>query len=279
MEGLLTAVKTTTGDSNSFLSPATEDSAHSSSSEPELQIDATSLDHILAVLKSKPDDIHLSYVLAALDPAKKKSAPKTFDIRVPSPNTAQVLNVLVSITIPDHWESIQGPRNGNSKLRGMLLRCFSSVPGLSCLVTQLRSLIMGSRSGSQKAKGSSDSIRFREILSIISALLEPKDFILRLYADINVLYSNETQKQLAWREVITLLAASKVLLTAAEALMLIKDVDDINKSSWLGEGTHYASWLGANICHMVMKPDLNNQAWSKAVASLTGRALSIGYTG
>ncbi|KAF7157174.1 hypothetical protein CNMCM6106_002256 [Aspergillus hiratsukae] len=280
----LTTVKLTTRDSRSMLSPAAEENSldglqsRRTGSEAQLDNNSTSSDYILAVLKSKPDQENIAQVLAVLDPSNKKVSPPDFDIRVPSAKTTQILNVLVNVTIPDHWEYLKETKGEASKLRGMILRCLSSVAGLSCLVTQLRSLITAARAAPQNAEGSSNPIRLAEILSVISALLKPTDFVLRLYDDVDALYTNETQKQLAWKEIIALLAASKVLPAAAEALSLMKDLEGLAKLSWLGEGTQYASWLGANICHVVSKINPNNDAGLKSVALLTARSLSIGYT-
>ncbi|GFF55840.1 DNA replication checkpoint protein tel2 [Aspergillus udagawae] len=280
----LTTVKVLTRDSRSILSSAAEENSddglqsRQTGSEAESDNNSTSSDYILAVLKSKPGHDNIAQVLAILDPSNKKDRPPDFDIRVPSAKTTQILNVLVNITIPDHWEYVKETKGQASKLRGMLLRCFSSVAGLSCLVTQLRSLITAARAGPQNAEGSSNHIRLAEILSVISALLKPTDFVLRLYNGIDALYTNETQKQLAWKEIIALLGASKLLPAAAEALSLIKDLDGLEKISWLGEGTQYASWLGVNICHIVSRINPNDDAGLKAVALLTARSLSIGYT-
>ncbi|OOF99498.1 hypothetical protein ASPCADRAFT_138021 [Aspergillus carbonarius ITEM 5010] len=289
MDGLLTAVKTVKHGHQPALSPAGERSYLTTTSDgrearpkADLPGDATSSDHILAVLKSKPDQDELAHVLVILDPSNKSTAPDGFDIRVPRPVTAQILNALVSITIPDHWDSLdarsRGSKSGNKKLRAALLRCLSSVAGISCLVAQLRSLITACRSSAQHAKSSGHNIQIRDILAVISALLEPSDFVFRLHADIESLYSNTTQKQVAWRELLSLIAASRVLSTAAEALTLVSELDGLTTISWIGNGSNYASWMGANICHMASKIALDNEEAWKAVALLAGRSLSLGYT-
>jgi telomere length regulation protein len=281
----LTTVNITTRDSRSILSPAAEGNSLDglqnlqTGSAAKLDNNSTSSDYILAALKSKPDQDTIAHVLSILDPSNKKALPPDFDIRVPSAKTTQILNVLVNVTIPDHWEYLKEKKSEVTQLRGMFLRCFSSVAGLSCLVTQLRSLITAARAAHQNAEGSSNGIRLAEILSVVSALLKPTDFVLRLYNDIDALYTNETQKQLAWKELIALLGASKLLPAAAEALSLIKDLEGLAKLSWLGEGTQYASWLGSNICQIVSRINPTNDAGLKAVALLTARSLSIGYTG
>ncbi|KAI9926433.1 telomere binding protein [Aspergillus wentii] len=282
MDGLLTEVKTVTRDSRPALDTAASSRDHGLEGRRELDTDTTSSGRILGMLKSKPDRSQLFDTLTILDPSNKEISPKDFDIQVPGPTTAQVLQILVSTTIPDHWNSLnvksEGHKSKDTKLRAALLRCLSSVAGLSSLVAQLRSLIAASRSSSQQAKGSGSLLLVKDTLAVLSALLQPKNFLFRLYTDISATYNNETQKQITWKELVALVAASRVLLTAAEAFTLIKDLNDLNTISWVGEGHHYASWLGGNICHMASKIDLNDQGGWKAVASLTGRSLSLGYT-
>ncbi|PYH94178.1 hypothetical protein BO71DRAFT_450216 [Aspergillus ellipticus CBS 707.79] len=289
MDGLLTAIKTANHDQQPVLSTAAEELHRETASSKrdirpnaELHGDATSSEHILAVLKSQPDQDELTRVLAILDPSNKTIASKDFDIRVPRPVTAQILNALVTITIPDHWDSLgtrsKTSKSGNKKLRAALLRCLSSVAGISCLVAQLRSLIAACRSSAQHAKSSGHNIQIRDILAAIAALLKPNDFAFRLHAEIERLYSNTAQKQVAWRELLSLIAASRVLSTAAEALTLVTELDGLASISWVGDGAKYSAWIGGNICHMASKiaPD-NEEAW-KALALLTGRSLSLGYT-
>lgn len=244
--------------------------------------DSGSPAQILSTLKSNPRREELSAAMFALDPFNKRSQASSIDIRVPSPVSAQLLNALVTITIPDHWDSINAidrTGTGDTKLRGALLRCLSSVSGVNCLVTQLRSLIAQSRASSRQADASGSGLRIRHILEVVSALLEPIDLVWRLYNDIDAVYGNATQKQVAWKELVSQLATGRLLSISAEATSLAGESDLPNKISWVGTGAQYASWLGANISHMASKLSVGNEEQWKAVASLTGRALSLGYTG
>jgi telomere length regulation protein len=288
MDGLLTAVKTVSRNDQSSLvdtgdSHRPDFEAHTPKPQARPDTDPTSADYILEELKSKPDSDHLFQVLATLDPSSKEAATRQFDIRLPSPATAQILQVLVSTTIPDHWDSLKvkpkDAKSRNAKVRAALLRCLCSVAGVSSLVAQLRTLITAARSSAQHAEGSSHHLQARDILAVLSALLKPKDFLLRLYAGISSAYDNGTKVQVAWKEFISLIASSKVLSIAAEALTIDKESSDSPSVSWVGEGHSYATWLGQNICYMVSKTDPSNQERWKAIASLTSRALSLGYTG
>lgn len=289
MDGLITEIKTIRHDQDPGLTPREQkfNDAGSETKEPtptgESSPDISSPTHILSTLKSSPSQNELSQAIFALDPFRKSVSAATFDIRVPSPVSAQLINTLVCTTIPDHWESIgAGSKNSltsNKKLQAALLRCLSSVPGISCLVTQLRSLISQSRASSQQADASGSGIRIRNILEVISALLEPTDFLWRLYTDIGVAYSNGIQRQVSWKELTSQIAGGRVLSVSAEAVPLAGGSDIPAKTSWVGTGSQYASWLGTNIYHMASKLNVGDEEQWKALASLTGRALSLGYPG
>ena len=281
MDGLLTVVQTVKCDEQQPLGRKEDSLEQNPSATEPTESDPTSAHHILAVLKSKPDRDDLWQILATLDPSNNDSG-RHLDIRVPSPTTAQILQVLVSTTIPDHWDSLnvksKDAKSRNARTRAALLRCFSSVAGLSSLVAQLRTLIATSRSP-QQAEGSSTELQIKDILTALSSLLRPNNFLFRLYQDISGLYESETKRRVAWQELISLVAASRVLSNAAEALTIIKDPSDLASVSWVGEGVHYASWLSKGICHMVLNTESACPENYKAIGSLTSRALSLGYTG
>lgn len=96
MDGLLTAVKTVSRHEQPSLETADDSNKRDleiSAPQPQAKpdTDPTSTDHILGVLKSKPDRDQLFEILATIDPSSKESARKGFDIRLPSPTTAQIL--------------------------------------------------------------------------------------------------------------------------------------------------------------------------------------------
>ncbi|CAL5868119.1 uncharacterized protein PFLUO_LOCUS2343 [Penicillium psychrofluorescens] len=283
MDGLLTAVNTVKRDAVTPLVTSSE-SAHRQRSvhTSDLYSDHHDLssDEIINLLRSNPDREQLPAILAALDPFNKSSKAKDVDIRIPNPTTAQILQVLVSATIPDHWGSLDAKerKSKDSKTRAALLRCLSSVAGLGSIVAQVRSLTAAARGSVKEAQGSGSQLVIQDILTVLAALLEPEDFLSRLYADISVVYDHKTRQQAAWRELASLVAAGRILSTAAEALTLVDDSKPLSSISWVGNGSQYGLWLGGNVCHLVskLKPEDEN-AWGFA-AFLLGRALSLGYT-
>jgi len=282
MDGLLTAVKVVKRDTDSPLVASESQGHRDGPTRPVLDLDQDiSSQQAIDVLKSHPSREEISAVLAALDPFNASRKIQDLDIRVPGPTIAQILQLLVSTIVPAHWASLNAKdkRSNDTKIRAALLRCLSSVAGIGSLVAQLRSLIATARATAQQAEGSSSSIIIGDLLSVIAALLEPKDFLHRLYAETSSLYDNRTRQQVAWREFVSLVAAGKILSTAAEALAVSKETESPSSIAWVGDGPRYASWLGSNIAYMVSKLKADEEEDWSSVAFLTGRALSLGYSG
>ncbi|CAG8920115.1 unnamed protein product [Penicillium salamii] len=275
MEGLLTEVKTVKRDPDSFITPA----APAQVSTQHLDLDHLSSRHIIDLLKSNPDREQLSAILAWIDPFSKPKTPRDFDLRLASPTTAQILQLLVSTTIPTHWGLLDAKesKGKDSKSRAALLRCLSSVAGVGSLVAQLLTLISNARASAHQAQGSSSQLGIRELLAVLAAFLEPRDFLLRLASDISKIYDNKTKQQVAWRELVSLVAAGKTLSTAAEALTVL-DESPPSSISWVGTGSQYAVWVGRNVAHMAVKLSQDDENSWGSLALFTGRALSLGYT-
>lgn len=280
MEGLLTEIKTVKHDPTSFIAPATVTQHLEASTKHDLDLNHLSSRQIIDILKSDNDREQVSAILKFIDPYSKTKASKDFDLRLASPITAQILQVLVSTTIPTHWGWLDAKESNvkDSKARAALLRCLSSVAGIGSLVAQLRTLISNVRPSNQQARGSSNQLGIQAILTVLAALLEPKDFIFRLFSDIAKLYDSKTRQQVAWRELVSLVAAGRILSTAAEALAFLDETPGAS-ISWIGTGSQYALWLGRNVSYMAVKLNPNSESDWASLALLTGRALSLGYTG
>ncbi|KAJ5923508.1 hypothetical protein N7454_008753 [Penicillium verhagenii] len=282
MDGLLTAIKTVKQDSDHSLA-AVESRRHHSDAlvnptiDLELNEDLTP-NRIIDVLKSQPSSEQVSAVLAALDPFSKSKI-SGLDIRVAGSVSAQILQVLVSTTIPDHWTTVvgNGKKVKNTRIRAAFLRCLSSVAGISSLVARLRYLIASARASSRQTERSGSHAAIEDILSVLAALLEPKDFLFRLYGDTLSLYDNGTRQKVSWNELLSLVASGKIMSTAAEALTVASEIHS-SSIKWLGDGSRYASWLGSNISHFISKLDANDESGWSFIASLTERSLSLGYS-
>ncbi|KAJ5267510.1 hypothetical protein N7478_010318 [Penicillium angulare] len=279
MDGLLTAIKTVKQASGHSLTAVESNGPRHALTAPTLELNQDlTANQIIDVLKSQPSREEVSTVLTILDPYSK-SRTLDLDIRLPGPVSAQILQLLVSSVIPSHWASLvgDGKTTSNTKTRAALLRCLSSVAGIGSLVARLRSLIASVQASSQQTQGSNNQSAISDILSVFATLLEPTDFLYRTYDDILALNDKIAKQRVAWNEVVSLIASGKVVSTAAEALAVASDVPS-SPTHWLADGRQYAKWLGTNISHMISKLDVNGESGWLHVASLTERALSLGYS-
>lgn len=232
----------------------------------------------LDILKSQPEKPEVVAVLRFLDPTGPTEG--NLNITATGLTAAQILHVLVSVTIPDHWNnlsadnelSLEGkPLGAKHRARAALLRCLNSVPGIGSLLAQLRKLLAG-----QDGKGSTSQAVTKDLLTVLSSLLKPQGLLLHIYSDISKHAASPVQKQVMWKELISFLATGKILSTVAEASKTIDNFAN-SKLSWMAEGPAYASWLGGEISCMVIKFEPGDaEAW-KYLSSFVGRALSIGY--
>ncbi|KAJ5093516.1 hypothetical protein N7456_009377 [Penicillium angulare] len=279
MDGLLTAIKTVKQDSGHSLTAVESNGPRHTFTPPTLELDQDlTADQVIDVLKSQPSREEIYTVLALLDPYNK-SRTLSLDIRLPGPVSAQILQLLVSSVIPNHWASLvgDGKTTSSAKARAALLRCLSSVAGIGSLVARLRSLIASVQASSQQTQGSNNQSAISDLLSVFANLLEPTDFLYRTYGDILALNDKSARQRVAWNEVVSLIASGKIVSTAAEALAVASDIPS-SPTYWLADGRQYAKWLGTNISHMISKLDVNEQSGWPHIASLTERALSLGYS-
>ncbi|KAF3389275.1 DNA replication checkpoint protein tel2 [Penicillium rolfsii] len=279
MDSLLTAVKTINRESQYPLVAVETQTRNDASIESAVDLSQDiSSQQVVQILKSHLSNDELAVALAALDPFNKSREINDLDIRIPGPTTAQILQILVSTTIPNHWASLNGKDSTakDARCRAALLRCLSSIAGIGSLVAQLRTLIASSRAAAHKADGQNNHVMIRDLLSVLAVLLEPKDFLHRIYNDIVSLQGNRNRQQVAWKEFVSLVAAGKILSMAAEALTIANASELISSVCWIGDGPRYATWLGGNIAYLAskIKDDVNDWA---SIALLTGRALSLGY--
>lgn len=119
----------------------------------------------------------------------------------------------------------------------------------------------------------------RDLLYALSSILKPSAFLFHIYDDISKLVKSSAQRQIMWKELVSLLAAGKVLSASAEASHTLKDVNLSNSSQWVADGSLYTSWLGQMICHMATKLRVDDtEAW-KSLSQITERSLGLGYSG
>lgn len=275
MGDFLTAVKTVTlrQKPQSEDPLLTEIRPSKSASKPLIQAERLAInspEDVLETLRSRPDTDALEDVLIYLS---RRQSCHGFNIRVPSPASAKIMNELISTTIPDFWESING-------LQDLLLETLRSVAGVCALVARLRLLVTQHKPTQQTVQSASATKPILDLISILSKLLKPDDTAYRMFTDIQKLVENQTKRDLLWKEYLSSVASGRIISAVAQAEDVTKVAEGIEERSWLSDGPRYSGWVGRNVAYMVRQAaNPLDKPVVKAAALLFGKTSNIGYPG
>lgn len=244
----------------------------------------SSPEDILQILKTQPD---FDEVVQVIDYLQESATSKEgFNIKSPGPEAAQILNVLVSKTIPDHLRSFNDAtvsKLTRKKKRHVastpftgLIKCLCSVAGIGALIAQIKTSLRQRDVPDSLAQNSSI---LKDLLSVLEGVFETPNFLFSLRSDIVAFVENHARRQVIWKEFISLVAAGKVLSIASEAYGAGRDAFSGDEEMWLANGSSYATWLGQEISATILKIDDSDQSAWKELCDLFQRSLSLGYSG
>ncbi|KAJ9502393.1 telomere binding protein [Exophiala xenobiotica] len=225
------------------------------------------------ILKSQPDNEDLIAVLQYLQYGTQGK--HDFNVRLPSPKTSQIINILVTITIPDQWLHLKVHHLSKQEMqvKKLLLGCLKSVSGIGALLMQIRQL-------SIKNSDKTDQL-LKDAISVVSLLLTGNGTLKDFLADNNKLFTSDIQRRVYWQEVTSLFAGSKVLSTIARALASTQQSDDKEAIPlWLGDGSEYSRWLARNLSTAAIISSSAGGPESSQINMLSQvlkRGLSLGY--
>lgn len=286
MEALLTPVRTSYKslgqDSEDLLTkvhePKTRQEPILSSTPriPELPVEA------LEILRNEP-----SYgdLISTLKYLQKDDA--TFCITSPGPLAAQLVQVLVTVTVPTYWnvlrvsqKSKKPHKRGRTSNTELLLSCLRSVTGLNAILLSLKQLIQRSKQAKKTVSGSNTQEILTALLEVLSALLEGDDTV-EIIAKSIWKYSDDPLKQKPlWTEFLSIYGGGKVLSLSAEAEDAVNELSkDVKERYWISYGSLYCRWLARNIAHWAQAmPSEPESAWKNCV-ELLSKSFRLGYTG
>jgi len=227
------------------------------------------------ILKSQPD---LQEFLAVLQYLQFGiDGRHDFNIRASGPKQSQILNVLVTVTIPDRWASLNTKpiSKEDQETKSMLLSCLTCVAGLGALYAHIRRLVALAVSVK-----TAQSLMLKDAIDVLAQVLHPSSFIASVLHDTLTLHSKTAQQQVIWQELSSFVAGGKILSTVAQALPLAESAEKDKLSvEWLGDGSQYCKWLARNICHAGTKLAVNeDEAWPM-LAQLVKRGIYLGHSG
>jgi telomere length regulation protein len=227
------------------------------------------------ILKNQPDIEEFRAVLQYLQFGI--DGKHDFNIRAAGPKQSQILNVLVTVTIPERWASLSTKpiSKQDQDAKNMLLSCLACVAGLGALYAHIRRLI--ALAVPTKA---AQSLMLKDAVDVLVQVLHPPSFIASVLHDTLTLHSKAAQRQAIWQEVSSFVAGGKILSTVAQALPLAELAEKDKLSvEWLGDGSQYCKWLASNICHAATTLAANeDEAWPM-LAQLVKRGINLGHSG
>ena len=253
--------------------------------ETENLLDLQSPEDATKGLQSKPDIELLTRILRWLfTPDVIKEC---INIKLPGPKAAQIINALVNEVLPNYWEIIkESEEQPHIRVRRLLLRSLSSIAGIGALISRLRILISAAQQRSNARTGAQEKVlgddrSVRNILEVLEAVLRGNNAIANLREDIEQYSSTPSQKSLLWKEIVSVVATGRLLSVSAQANMSLNEHSpDIDKGSWLGDGSLFCVWLGRSINYMISsRKTLFSLRESKDVPLLLSKSLTLGYNG
>ena len=230
--------------------------------------------NIPKVLRNQPDYETLRQVLEYInsDAAREEG----LFITSPSPQSAQILNVLLNHTVPDYWTVLQETRRyEEDKIR--LLQCLKSVSGIGATLSRLRTLISDSRQRATGPRGDVVAKRIHEMLDFLTELMSGYRTVADIWSMVAGCGENIPRRTALWKEFVSLVASSKVLSVAAQADHVLKDSGEERSARWISDGTKFAHWLGRNIATFVSEAE-DEETWA-AAGQVLSKSLRLGYRG
>ncbi|KAF2806631.1 uncharacterized protein BDZ99DRAFT_448045 [Mytilinidion resinicola] len=253
-------------------------SAHGSSNQQQGSRVAVieSPEDVLGALKTQPDYETVGEALRYLSSAVHSK--QSFSILLPGALAAQIIHILVGVTIPDYWRSFTDSSK-DPLCRNQIIRCLQSVSGIGAVIARLKLLIADAKQ-SKPAEGIRNlSQHIEDLLDVLSRILGGDEISWQIWTDVILLAPNTVQQTLIWKEYVSQTASGKVLAIAAEA----EDTSEISrtgrKDAWLAQGREYATWLGRNIVGMIKRMRASSENEKAGISTILGKALMLGHTG
>ncbi|KAK6954110.1 hypothetical protein Daesc_004072 [Daldinia eschscholtzii] len=249
MEGLLTPVSQSYRKSSQHDELLKISEPARSTSEAQNKFSGSSPEEALEALKSQPSYNLLLSVLKYIQKGVRGN--HSFDIRKPSPQSAQIIHVLVTEIVPNYWTVLQDASAGQSKgdLQ-VLISCLQNLAGINAIVAYLRTLLKEAKPDSKPLKDSQASFNLSFVLELLTSLLRSHDDIKHIWNSVGSLQS-PTQTRLIRQELVALFTNGKIISLSAEAEDICRQAGRLKNEIWISNTKLYVDWLAQNIVNWV----------------------------
>ncbi|KAI0017289.1 telomere length regulation protein-domain-containing protein [Xylariomycetidae sp. FL0641] len=270
MADFLTPVSQTYRKSAQTETSSTQPQLSEPDTRPEGGFKGVSPDEALETLKSQPSYDTLVQVLKYLSDGTKDRHP--FDIRKPSPKSAQIVHAVVTEILPNYWTVLDEPSDGRHEDPiALLLGCLQSLTGINAVLSYMRILIREARSD---PKNSHHVFNLSFTLALLGRLLQGDDKVGKLWRVIASV-DNAVQLRPMRQELISILTSGKIISLSAEAEDVCRQKGREDEDVWMADAKRYLKWLANNLTECmtagIEEDDL------KLCAEIASRTLRLGH--
>lgn len=242
----------------------------------------TSPEDALETLRNKPEYDSLMSVLRYLS-NRQQPEPAGFDIRRPSPISAQLVQVLVSETVPNYWAILkEDSPTAKHSTQGLLLSCLRSIAGINAVLSRLGATIQEARSESSARSGGKRpdlSLDLSVLLDLLHSLLKEGDCVLSIWNSATAGTYKRGRLRPIEQELLALFGSGKIVSLAAEAEALVREGSSKKDADgyWIGNALQYTQWIGENLANSLLSDSASDVA--KFFSGLFAKALGLGHSG
>lgn len=240
----------------------------------------TSPDDALEILKHQPDYDSLVAVLRFL--SRHETQRLGFpSIKLPTPLSAQLVQVLVSEIVPNYWAVLveDAPSAKTSGLK-LLLSCVSSITGVNAILVRLRALIQEAKSeAADKTKRPDISLNLGILLDVLCRVFEGDEWLLEAWQVATSGQDAPAKVRPRVHEILATVGGGRIPSLAAEAEEVSRTIN-ANKTVgdvWPADSSQYTRWLGRNIVAWQLSDQAPTEP--KFGSDLVAKALRLGHSG
>ncbi|KAI1652912.1 telomere length regulation protein-domain-containing protein [Daldinia decipiens] len=242
--------------------------------ETQTEFNSSSPEEALEALKSQPSYDLLLSVLKYLQ--KGLRGDHSFDIRKPTPQSAQIIYVLVTEIVPNFWAVLKDASTGRSKGDlHLLVSCLRSLAGINAVIAHLRTLLKEAKLDSKSLKDSRVSFNLSFVLELLTHLIRSHDDIKYIWSNTGSL-ENSTQIRLVRQELVLLFTNGKIISLSAEAEDICRQDGRLKADVWISNIKLYIDWLAQNVVRWVGSGV--NKAELKVCADILTRGMRLGHS-
>lgn len=241
---------------------------------PPINSNLSSLDDVIDVLKNEPDYDALISALRYLQKAGGGGA--HFRSGAVGPQTARVIQILVTEIVPNYWTLMKESSTGDEASDvALLLESLRSLAGLNALLLRLRTLTQEQKSETTEVKRSDVVLNLNILLEILCELLDGDDHVSQLWISTSM-DSDSMKRRILSRDFVNVIGGGRIISLSAEADALVPQ-EAKGKIIWIADGVEYSKWLARNLVSWSKRADSPEDM--KLAADLLSKAMHLGYSG